>query len=214
MRALLVLFLFCGTIALSAQESLWLRDSFARELGLNITATLAGFFNSGGQGLPADPYMFSLKFSRSNRALRLGIGGRFQQRTEFLSFGNRTISNRQLELRGGYEWRQAFGARFTLFWGIDLAGRYRAESVRLSGFPQDITVSSSEIGFGGGPVLGMMFHLSPRVSFSTASFLYAFYVSGREEDPADNPAQPTINKSRGVDISPVLPSSLYVIFKL
>ena len=214
MRALFTLLLLCGLKVLSAQESLWISDSSARELGLNITATLAGFFNSGGQGLPADPYLFGLKFSRSNRALRLGIGGRFQRRSEFFSFGDRITSNRQLEMRGGYEWRQAFGARFTLFWGLDLAGRYLEESVRLTSFPQDITVSSREIGLGGGPALGMLFHLSPRVSFSTESFLYAFYVSGREEDPADNPTQPTVIKSKGVDISPVLPSSLYVIFKL
>jgi len=213
MRALFTIFLFCGFTALSGQESLWLSDSSARELGLNITATLAGFFNSGGQGLPADPYMFGLKLSRSKGALRLGIGGRFQRRTEFLFFGDRTTSNQQLEVRGGYEWREAFGPRFTLLWGLDLAGRYRNEAVRLSSFPQDITVSSRELGVGGGPVLGMLFHLSPRVSLSTESFLYAFYVSGREEDPADNPTQPVVNKSSGVDISPVLPSSLYVIFK-
>ncbi|MCB0546001.1 MAG: hypothetical protein KDD19_00340 [Phaeodactylibacter sp.] len=213
MRALLTLFIFCGAYALSAQESLWLSDAPSRELGLNITATLAGFFNSGGQGLPADPYMFSLKFSRANRAFRLAAGGRFQRNTEFLNFGDRTTSNQQLEVRSGWEWREPFGTRFTLLWGLDLAGRYREESVVLSSFPQDITVSSREIGLGGGPVLGMMFHLSPRVSFSTESFLYAYYVSGRKEDPADNPADPAVNKSRGVDISPVLPSSLYVIFK-
>ena len=213
MRALFTLLFFCGASSLFSQESLWLGEASGRELGLNITATLAGFFNNGGQGLPADPYLFSLKFSRANRALRLGIGGRFQRRTEFLSIGERTAINQQLELRGGYEWRQSFGDRFTLFWGVDLAGRYRNESVRLSSFPNDITVSSRELGLGGGPCLGMLFHLSPRVSLSTESYLYAYYVSGREEDPASDPFQPTIIRSEGVDISPVLPSSLYVIFK-
>ena len=213
MRALFTLLLFCWAITLSSQESLWLSEASAKELGLNITATLAGFFNNGGQGLPTDPYLFSLKFSRANRAIRLGIGGRFQRRTEFLSIGDRTVINQQLELRGGYEWRQSFGARFTLFWGLDLAGRYRNESVRLSSFPNDITVSSRDLGLGGGPGLGMLFHLSPRVSLSTESYLYAFYVSGREEDPASDPVQPTIIKTTGIDISPVLPRSLYVIFK-
>lgn len=213
MRALFAIFLFCGITSLSGQESIWQQEASARELGLNITGTLAGFFNSGGQGLPADPYLFSLKFSHAKRAIRLSIGGRFQRRSEFQPIGDRIIANQQLEVRTGYEWRQAFGPRFTLFWGLDLAGRYLEESVELSSFPQNITVGSRELGLGGGPAMGLMFHLSPRVSFSTEAFLYAFYVSGREEDPADDPLRPTVRKIRGVDIAPVLPSSLYVIFK-
>ena len=214
MRALFTLLILCTTaIAQGQAPSLWLGEAPARELGLNITGTLAGFFNSGGQLLPADPYLFSLKFSQGQRALRLGIGGRLQRRTEFLSFGDRTTAEQELHFRAGYEWRRELGERFTLFWALDAAARYLDESVRFSSFPNDILVSSSELGLGGGPALGIMFHLNSRVSFSTESFLYAYYISGRKEDPSANPANPTITRLRGLQIAPVMPSSLYAILK-
>ncbi|HMQ49615.1 MAG TPA: hypothetical protein PKA00_19230 [Saprospiraceae bacterium] len=213
MRSFCVITLFLWFGLLQAQESLWLDVDNTQEIGLNITGSLSGFFNSGGQNLPSDPYLFTYKSVKVNRAFRLGIGGRLTNRTEFAGSFERNIGDQLLDLRLGKEWRQSFGRRFMLFYGLDLAFTYAHSSVEFTSFPDNIVVSSRELGAGGGPAMGILFHISPRVSVSTESFLYAFYLRGREEDPLDDPFNPAITTTESVRIEPVLPSSIYVIVK-
>jgi hypothetical protein len=55
------------------------------EVGLNVTSTLAGFFNSGGDRIPADPFLISVKFLRPKSAIRLGFNLSVEQEDESIS---------------------------------------------------------------------------------------------------------------------------------
>lgn len=213
MRSFCVTTLFLCISVLHAQESLWLEAEHSHEIGLNITGTLSGFFNSGGQNLPSDPYLFTYKSVKLDRAFRLGLGGQFTNRSEFFGSFERNIGDQLLDFRLGKEWRQSFGKRFLLYYGLDLAFTYIRSAVEFTSFPENIIVSSRELGAGGGPILGMMFHISPRVSVSTESFLYGFYLRGKEEDPVDDPSNPQVTTTESIRIEPVLPSSIYVVVK-
>ena len=78
------------------------------EIGLNITSTLAGFFNSGGDKTPADPFLFSLKIGGKKSALRVGVNVRTNQKDEATTGldGSRTTFDSEVFARVGWEKRQ------------------------------------------------------------------------------------------------------------
>lgn len=213
---LLILLCLFGFLGLSAQEnSWWITEGKSTELSLNITNTLAGFFNSGGSDLSTDPYLIGIKAVKNSGVLRLGAGFKHrskEERNEFLG----TVLNTDetnVQFRIGGEKRIDLGKRFLLFYGGDLAYRYVQSDAVLTSFPDNIVVKSWEAGFGAGPILGAMFHLTPRISLSTEAFLYGIVYFGEKKEPKDNVFDPVTTRFTGFDLVPALPSSLYIVVK-
>lgn len=180
---------------------------------MNITQTLAGFFNSGGQGLPTDPYLFSLKIPGARSTFRTGFNARFRNREEESNTGQRLIYERDFHLRGGLEWRRTLTKKFSFYYGVDAIMRYQQEDVDFTTNGGTIELGSNSIGFGGGPLMGLMFHLSPRIMLSTESSLYGMASSGKEKDQTDPGTPPTEQKIRQFEVLPSIPNSLYVFFR-
>ena len=181
------------------------------ELGLNVTNTLAGFFNSGGQDMALDPYLFSLKIVGPNSAFRTGFNLKYKNKIEFVDTGEREVLDQDFFLRAGWEKRVPISPRFTLFWGLDGVMRYESEKVDFFSFSGDLKLKNYEWGIGGGPVLGVLFHMSDRISLSTESTLYGIYFKGKEEQNLE-PGQPaTQTDVEGFEILPTVPNSLYLI---
>lgn len=208
-----LIFLLCY-VGLYSQDSLMNKKTKNLEIGLNITSTLAGFFNSGGQNLSNDPYLFSLKFIKPNGATRLGINFSFNERQEFFNNSERKVSERNFSLRAGYEWRETIGTRFTLYYGLDGVGSYDYEKADLFDFNQTQTfkTNNSVYSLGFGPVLGIMFRLHKRIYLSTEGWVYGKYNRQISEFRLNPFSDPEKTKSNGWDIKPVIPSSLYLIF--
>ena len=91
------------------------------EIGLNITHTLAGFFNSGGQDILLDPYLFSLKFLKKEGAIRTAYNFKIKSSSEFdfnTGFGGqRDAQEISADVRVGWEWRKPISSRFNIYWG-------------------------------------------------------------------------------------------------
>lgn len=207
------LLLMLGMIGrkLSAQDTLlyWPRV----ELGMNITQTLSGFFNAGSQGLPTDPYLFSIKFPSARSTFRLGANARVRNREEATNSGQRLIYDRELYLRAGLEWRRPLSKKFAFYYGLDAVLNYQQADVDFNTGGGTIELGSNSLGFGGGPLMGLMFHLSPKVLLSTESSLYGVASSGKEKDQIDPNLPPTEQKVQQFELLPMIPNSLYVFFR-
>lgn len=209
---IIFLLAFCS-VALFAQDDD--RDKrFKTEIGLNITNTLAGFFNSGGSGLSKDPYLFSLKFAGRKGALRFATNFKSGSNSEFLSSGTgrRDVKQSEAVVRGGFEFRKPIEHGFTIYYGLDGVIEIENEEVEFfsSNF-EDIKSTKSTTGFGGGPVLGMQYQLSKHIALSTEASIYGV-VQNRQETQEVGSGLPDIeDTSTGFRISPIIPSSLYLI---
>lgn len=210
-RVFLLLLLTMVWRALPAQDTLLYWPKV--ELGMNITQTLAGFFNAGSQGLPIDPYLFSVKFPGVRNVIRTGFNLRLRNREEATTTGQRLINDLNVNLRAGLEWRKTLNKRFSFFYGIDAIMRYQKEAVDFNTGGGTIELGTNSTGFGGGPILGLMFHLTPKILLSTESSIYALASSGSEKDQVDPSIPPTEQKIRQFELLPSIPNSLYVFFR-
>jgi hypothetical protein len=208
---LLLLLTTLGGFKASAQDTLLYWPKV--ELGMNITQTLAGFFNAGSQALPTDPYLFSLKFPGARSTFRTSVNARFRNREEIINFGQRLITERTFNFRAGLEWRRTLTPRFSFYYGFDAVLQYELERVDFNTGGGRIELGSNSTGFGAGPLMGLMFHLTPKILLSTESNLYGIASSGKEKDQTDPAIPPTEQRTRQFELIPTIPNSLYVFFR-
>ncbi len=206
-----IFLIFLFSVSLFGQEK-ERKSKRNTEVGLNITNTLAGFFNSGGSGLSKDPYLFSLKFGNSKGAARFATNFNTQSKSEFLINGNRKVEESLIFFRGGYEFRKPIDKRFMIYYGIDATVEYQLEKVDFSLFNSgSIFTENSTFGVGGGPVLGIQFQLMKRIALSTEASIYGVVNSRKDSLDEGRGAPPIENNSTGFKIAPSIPSSLYLI---
>ena len=117
---------FCS-VALCGQSEASPPQKAKTLIGINITNTLAGFFNSGGQDLPKDPYLLSLKLLKDNKLWRIGANARFEVSDDGSNMGTRNVRESELLLRIGREWEQPINKSFALYYGVDAVGSYFKE---------------------------------------------------------------------------------------
>lgn len=183
------------------------------EIGLNITNTLAGFFNAGGTNLPIDPFLLSYKKTNKSGAIRFGMNFRVTSKKEFLNNGERDLKENDFFFRGGYEWRNVIDKRFTFYYGLDAVAEYENEQLDFTSFGfEDLSSFENVYGIGGGPVLGVLFRLNDRIAFSTEGSIYGVVLYNDSRQEIGNGLPPTENSSTGFRLLPSVPSSLYAIF--
>ena len=217
-RLLLSFFLLCS-IHLFSQSDTIIDPNRRFELGVNITNTLAGFFNSGGTGGSTDPYLISLKLPKKGHAWRFGFNIDIRGQTEFVDFsGDRTVNEIELRLRSGLEWRTYIGSKFQFYWGLDLLTEYEHERIEGGVSFSDNPLQTIDIyGIGFGPNFGINYYLTPRLILSTEASLYGIALYKRDElkNIQFNPNTSTsfITEERLFELAPIIPNSLYLIFR-
>lgn len=183
------------------------------EIGLNITSTLAGFFNSGGDRIPTDPFLFSLKIGGKKSAFRTGLNIRSNQKDESSTDinGTRTTFDTQIDARFGWEWRREISRKFRLHYGLDGLLVYRSTTSDFNSSIGLATLKSHREGAGGGPFLGMSWLVHPRVTFGTEATLYATVF--RKTESRNVPLEVQVTKNAvGFDLFSLPPTSLYIHF--
>lgn len=207
----LLLFSLLVSLNLFAQKKSTKKQS--SEIGLNITNTLAGFFNSGGSELPEDPFLLSYKKLTGGGALRFGTNFRLVNQKDFINTGRRTLRETDFFFRAGYEWRSEVSKRFTLYYGLDGVIEYNNEKITINSFGiEDLSSIENIYGFGGGPILGLLFHLNDRIALSTEGSVYGVILYNNSTQEVGNGLPATENNSTGFRLLPAVPSSLYIIF--
>lgn len=179
------------------------------EVGLNVSSTLSAVL---GNGFVGGSDIAILKWIKNNRGVRSGFDINLSQESVFDPNigGNRNTRDFGIRLKVGYEKRHELSRKFKFFWGID--GLLHANNSEVSFF-SDI-FSPSEIktnifGVGAGPVAGILFDITPRMSLATESALYLLYAY-RHERTISFPIDDTIT-SNNLNLSHTLPTSIYFI---
>ena len=207
----ILLFLLAPTFLLAQNKSK--KGDLRTEIGLNITNTLAGFFNSGGSDLPTDRYLFSLKFSKPKGALRFGLNFDSRSSNELINTGDRNDLAADIFFRGGYEWRKKIDHGFTLYYGWDALVEWEFERntfISRVNF-ETITSRQSTYSFGGGPVLGIQYQIAKNIAFSTEASIYGLFQIMDDFQEIGLGIPPEDRRVTGYRISPAIPSSLYLI---
>ena len=178
-------------------------------VGLNITQTLGNFFGTSGANTVADPFLLSLRTGTEQHRLRLGLNFRVRNVEASDPFsGLRNTTERKVDLRAGYERNYTLSNRFDMYWGLDAVLRHQAEDIEtfVGGGKANLKLHST--GFGGGPVMGVMFRVHPRVRLSTETTLYAIYTKG--EKFVNAPPDVSRAPFKEFDLRPILPTSLFI----
>jgi hypothetical protein len=187
-----------------------------REIGLNITNTIAGFLSADGNVDALDRFIISYKVFNPNtrRAVRMACNITFDDNSTDNNFGSsREDKSMSLDYRVGIERRRPITPRFTSYFGFDMVLNYNQEKVVINNDNGFGNFRSSLItrggGLGLGPVMGFQFQLHSRIILSTEA---AFYLNGSvqrqlleiQPDPVEE-----ITKRR-LHVIPIIPSSLWV----
>ena len=179
------------------------------EIGLNITGVLANFLNAEGSNLPVDPYLFSLKIVRRN-TIRFGLNSKVNKFSDFADgFNQRVVKEWTFQFRAGIERRIAIQKRLIVHWGGDVLADVSDSRIESSGGFGRATLRSTTAGGGLGPVLGLQFAISRRMTLSSESAMYFVARQVHERQDFDF-GPPVVRKRTEYVFNPYVPSALYL----
>ena len=174
------------TISLFAQDDS--ERNSTHELGVNATSFVKNFLSLNAADVDEGDYVLTYKKHQQNRALRIGLGGRFSQVNEDLEGGGKlTTKDNFAALRVGYEWNKSVAQRWNIYYGLDAITDFTQSVSSTSSFLntgqiEDVKLSSERIGFGGGPIIGIQFFISKNISLATEGSLYFRYNTSNDKE--------------------------------
>ena len=208
----ILLFSSIFSASLFGQDSMYATAKAKPIFGINITNTLGGFFNSGGQDLPKDPYLFSLKLLKDNKLWRLGANFGVDLTDEDVQNGGlRKVRETKFLLRLGREWEQPINKHFSLYYGGDVVGSFNRETSSFD-FTSKLKSEKNTGGLGLGPFLGVYFKLGEHVRLSTETYAYGIFYAGKSRTNIGSGIPDEVNETRRFFLLPSIPNSLYIHF--
>jgi hypothetical protein len=237
--------LFCFCIHAFSQDSTKKEHLANQEIAGNATLLLKQVFNLSSSTLPMLPYDITYKRIVGNKAFRTGIGLTINNTSVYSCSSSSSqptgpdqvtpsvTNSGNVYFRAGYEWRHDFNDRFMAYCGLDgiaQFGYFKSETSEISnGLPfsyhyNKTTDNITTLAGGLGPVIGIQFFLTKRISILTESPVYFQYIHQKEGitdysntlagssgyvSSTDKDTQ-TTNK---MNLSVVLPVTLYLAIK-
>ncbi|GEM_PF-838124 len=196
------LFILCSVCSF-AQDS---ESAFTQEISLNATSFVRQFaLNNNAEESTASPYLIQYKLlgAKSN-GLRTGFGANYNEVQDFRGDLPEQSRDWGLDFRIGYERCSSLSNRWDIFYGIDAVANYRIVGLKTTsnlGFGELETETKTVVtGFGAGPVLGIRFKISDRISLFTESTAY-FTRSENKETVTFSSEDPTLLAVFGLENS-------------
>jgi hypothetical protein len=210
LSALFILFL---THILSAQEDAPQPEKkLKHELGLNVTNLITDLLGNNNRSDPGT-YLISYKRLNGNSAFRMGLNVNYslsQQR--FGGFDN-NLTNQNLQLRLGKEWRYDIVKRFQYYFGVDGLAGYQSEQSAANVNGSTIIQKDEVVLVGVGPVLGFQFAIYEKLLIGTEGSLYATFNRTSTNFTTFGSIPIPDRSSNGLIIQTGLPKSLFLILK-
>jgi hypothetical protein len=212
-KLLTALFILFSTHILSAQDDAPKTErKFKHELGLNVTNLITDLLGNNNRSDPGT-YLISYKKLNGNSAFRLGVNVNFslsQQR--FNGFDN-NLTNQNLQIRLGKEWRHDIVKRFQYYFGVDGLAGYQSEQSAANVNGSTIIQKDGVLSVGVGPVLGFQFAIYDKLLIGTEGSLYATFNRTSTDFTVIGSLAIPSRSSNGLNIQTGLPKSLFLILK-
>lgn len=161
------------------------------QIGVNATLFIKQFLSFNDNVFNSSPYSLTYKYIDQNEGWRIGLGGSNTSSKSNPNNGTNITTNNGLNInvRLGYEWQKKLDKRWLMYYGLDGIYSYSkfrsTSSIQSGGFPpktEEVISSTEGFGFGGGPVLGMEFKISKRISLNAETAAYFNYGETRRRD--------------------------------
>jgi len=185
------------------------------QLFANTTFFLKQIINLSNQNIAISPYIIGYKCYFKKHGLRASLGGTFSKKTEYPdSVSVRITDNNSIDYRVGYEYRHAFGKRWTLLTGADVVGRQGFGSVKSNTSFDIVTTGTNTNSIGLGPFLGIQINLSNKIALFTETAFYYSYAWSHRKVNSKNFSELNIDRSNGTEYKGefILPTSIYFVF--
>lgn len=188
------------------------------ELGINLTTAIAaGGFRFTENFIVNDPYFLHLKVVTHGFGLRAGFGSAFysQKRLDNIDKQGRVDAFYKTDLRLGLDYQIPIDEHWRLYYGVDvLSGLGSTQNDFLTdGVLSKINYKEKTIG--GGPILGIQYHLNKRISLQTEATLYFTYTTSDKKVSYSNlPGLDPDFETKSVWKMPTgVPQSFFVIIR-
>ncbi len=188
------------------------------ELGVNLTTAVAsGGFRFADNFIVTDPYFLHLKFVTHGFGLRTGFGSAFysQKKLDNIDKEGRIDAFYRTDFRLGFDYQIPIDEHWRLYYGADILsgfGDTQNDFLKDGILAQNIYKEKT---IGGGPILGIQYHLNKRISFQTEASLYFTYNISEQKIYYSN--LPTLDPNfdtRSVWKMPTgVPQSLFIIIR-
>lgn len=145
------------------------------EMGLNAPLVFGQLLSSNALTTNPNPYLLTGKLFFGKLGLRAGVGGHINNTIEREGdfADSEAIEDLGIETRFGIEWRSALGNRWKGTFGLDgIFFSNKNITILDSGF-DEVRTGTVNTGWGVGPVLGLQFFITDRLSIlSEGAFYY------------------------------------------
>jgi hypothetical protein len=212
-KLLSALFILCLTHILSAQDdALQTERKFKHELGLNVTNLITDLLGNNNRSDPGT-YLISYKRLNGNSAFRLGLNVNFSLSQERFNGFDNNLTNQNLQVRLGKEWRHDIVKRFQYYFGVDALVGFQSEQSAANVNGSTIIQKDQVVLAGVGPVLGFQFAIYDKLLIGTEGALYATFNRTSTDFTVIGSIPIPSRSSNGLNIQTGLPKSLFLILK-
>lgn len=215
------LLLFATIASVTAQDTA--KQQLKHQLGINTTAFVKEFLSFNTITTVADnPYLITYKYMMGgNTALRAGLGLRIlsqkQSSTTTLNVPDSSLINYYLRI--GYEKQFTLAKRWIGYAGCDIRWEHEKSVSKTTVVPsptnQVSTITTKNLALGAGPVLGVEFIMTRRLSLSAEGALLYFYNEDKMTvEDSRYPSLTTSDFSARNNVAFSFPTTIYFIIKI
>lgn len=210
--------IFAGQIAAQENDTeLNNTPQFTHEVGINATSLIKQVISFSDTSFAISPYLITYKLlTNKNLGIRVALGGNYSRKKENVQNFEDTATSTDLglDLRIGVEWQQQLGKRWKTAVGLDfVSSNVLDKTVIDTGFDV-VTFENKSNTLGGGPILGIYYNISNKVSLYTEAA--AYFTTGNSFNSQDFKSFPEFNE-KSDDITETsfqfhVPTTLYLVF--
>jgi hypothetical protein len=212
-KLLSALFILLLTHILSAQDDAPQPEKkLKHELGLNVTNLITDLLGNNNRSDPGT-YLLSYKRLNGRSALRVGLNVNYSLTQERFNGFDNNLTNQNIQLRLGKEWRHDIVKRFQYYFGVDALAGYQSEQSAANVSGSTIIQKDEVVLVGVGPVLGFQFAIYEKLLIGTEGSLYATFNRTSTDFSTFGSIPIPDRSANGLKIQTGLPKSLFLILK-
>lgn len=179
------------------------RNKNFTELGLNVSGAVGTFLQNRTDSVYSDPYAILLKYVRNRVGVRFAAGYSFNTIKQINAIQARVDGLHRLDWRLGVDYFHNINEHWRLYYGADFLMGSVNGNKQFSEGDNIYRVDIKENMRGAGPILGIQYHLTPKISLQTEAALYLMGSNTRKT--YFNNARPDLVYKENEELFRVLP---------